>query len=134
MAPVLYHENYIFNNTLFDRPNKLATGLFFGDGILNCFNGGPNSAVGSVSFNLTSTNSVTSVDGQDLATKVCQAPLSISGPLVADLQTEYQVAVSAFRPQGERTAVSPEMTLLVRTHAVASCIIPVTSNSSFPTR
>ena len=33
----LYYENYIFNNTLFDRPNKLAKGLFFGDGILNCF-------------------------------------------------------------------------------------------------
>ena len=27
----LYFENNIFNNVLFDRPTRLATGLFFGD-------------------------------------------------------------------------------------------------------
>ena len=45
----LYYENYIFNNTLFDRPNKLAQGLFFGLGQLNCT--APNGP-GSVSLSL----------------------------------------------------------------------------------
>ncbi len=91
----LYYENYIFNNTLFDRPNKLAQGLFFGLGQLNCT--APNGP-GSVSFALPN-NTVKSVDNVDLATGVCQQPLSVAGPLVADLQAEYQAAVKALGPQ-----------------------------------
>ena len=52
------------------------------------------SAPGSVIVNFTPTQSVTSVDGHDLASYVCQQPLSVSGPLVADLQNQFQAAVA----------------------------------------
>jgi hypothetical protein len=91
----LYYENYIFNNTLFDRPAKLPTGLFFADGLLNCTNPtGP----GSVSFALPGTAPVNSIDGVDIATGVCGAPLGTAGPLVSDLQKEYQAATAAVGP------------------------------------
>ena len=32
----IYYENSIFNNTLFDRPAKLAKGLFFQEAVLGC--------------------------------------------------------------------------------------------------
>ncbi|MGO9649774.1 MAG: carboxypeptidase regulatory-like domain-containing protein [Terriglobales bacterium] len=87
----IYYENSIFNNTLFDRPPKLATGLFFQDSVLGCgFNG-----FGTTSFQLVPGNVVTSINGKDLATQVCGQPLSVSGPLVFDLQQEYQAAVKA---------------------------------------
>ena len=57
----VYYENSIFNNTLFDRPAKLAKGLFNAEGSLNC--GPPGSPAGSVSFAYTPTQSVTSIDG-----------------------------------------------------------------------
>jgi hypothetical protein len=86
----LYYENSIFNNTLFDRPAKLPKGLFNAQAPLVC----GSSAPGSVSVAFTPTQTVTSVDGHDLASYVCQQPLSIAGPLVADLQQEFQSAVS----------------------------------------
>jgi hypothetical protein len=107
----LYYENYIFNNTLFDRPNKLSQGLFFGLGQLNCTNPG---LPGSVSFSFSQTDSVTSVDGVDLATGVCQQPLSVAGPLVADLQTQYQAAVKALGPQSNANFVGNDLTLNTR--------------------
>jgi len=107
----LYYENYIFNNTLFDRPNKLSQGLFFGLGQLNCTSPG---GVGSVSFALSPTDVVTSVNGTDLATGVCQQPLSVAGPLVADLQTEYQAAVKALGPQANGNFVGNDLTLNTR--------------------
>jgi hypothetical protein len=107
----LYYENYIFNNTLFDRPNKLSQGLFFGLGQLNCTSpGGP----GSVSFSLSPSNSVTSVDNVDLATGVCLQPLSVAGPLVFDLQQEYQAAVKALGPQSNGNFVGNDLTLNTR--------------------
>jgi Carboxypeptidase regulatory-like domain len=115
----LYYENYIFNNTLFDRPNKLSKGLFFGDGILNCFSPG---APGSVGFSFTPTNTVTSVNGVDLATGVCQQPLSVAGPLVASLQQQYQAAVAALGPQSNGNFVGNDLTL--NTHVVGPAFDP----------
>jgi len=115
----IYYENYIFNNTLFDRPNKLAQGLFFGTGLLNCTApGGP----GSVSFNLTATQAVTSVNGVDLATGVCQQPLSVAGPLVFDLQQQFQAAVAALGPQSNSNFVGNDLTL--NTHVVGPAFAP----------
>jgi len=115
----LYYENYIFNNTLFDRPNKLATGLFFGTGTLNCFApGGP----GSISFTLAPGNSVTSINGVDLATGVCQQPLSVAGPLVYALQQEFQAAVKALGPQANGGFVGNDLTL--NTHVVGPAFAP----------
>ena len=101
----IYYENSIFNNTLFDRPAKLATGLFFQDSVLSCGFGGP----GTTSFTLVPGNTVTSVTANgttyDLATQVCGNPLSVSGPLVFDLQQEYQAAVKARGPSANPSYV-----------------------------
>jgi len=89
----IYYENSIFNNTLFDRPAKLAKGLFFQDIFTGCPAVG--AAPGSLSVQLTPNDSVTSINGVDLATGVCNQPLSVAGPLIFDLQQEYQAAVKA---------------------------------------
>jgi hypothetical protein len=101
----IYYENSIFNNTLFDRPAKLAKGLFFQSAILGCPSG---AAPGSVSFAIPGApgGSVTSVNGVDLATGVCGQPLSVAGPLVYDLQQEFQAAVKAQGPTANPSYVA----------------------------
>jgi hypothetical protein len=90
----IYYENSIFNNTLFDRPAKLAKGLFFQSAGLAC----GNDVFGDTSFSIPGTGAVTSINGQDLGTQVCYTPISASGPLVFDLQQEFQAAVKAQGP------------------------------------
>ncbi|MGB7583973.1 MAG: carboxypeptidase regulatory-like domain-containing protein [Terriglobales bacterium] len=88
----IYYENSIFNNTLFDRPAKLAQGLFFQSAGLGC--NGP----GTTTFAIPGTGNVTSINGVDLGSGVCGQPLSVAGPLVFDLQQEFQAAVKAQGP------------------------------------
>ena len=105
----LYYENNIFNNVSFDRENKLATGLFNQTPYLNCQPGG---RPGSLSFAFPgpggTQNPITSVDGYDLATQVCFAPLGPSAlnaegaaQAMADLQTQYIAATAAVGAQGQ---------------------------------
>jgi hypothetical protein len=116
----LYYENYIFNNTLFDRPAKLATGRFFGTGVLNCFGAG---GVGSVSFNIPGSGPVTTApDGTDLATGVCQQPLGTSGPEVLALQQEFQAASAAGGPAANPNYVGSDLTF--NTHVVGAAFAP----------
>jgi hypothetical protein len=100
----IYYENSIFNNTLFDRPAKLAKGLFFQSNSLGCGSGG----VGSVSFAIPGApgGAVTSIDGKDLATQVCGQPLSVAGPLVYALEQEWQAAVAAQGPTANPSYVA----------------------------
>jgi hypothetical protein len=104
----LYYENNIFNNVSYDRENKLATGLFNQILPLNC---NPGSPAGSVSFAIPGPNGVqnqvTSIDGYDLASQVCFAPLGPSSvnaegaaKSVADLQSELVAATAAVGPSG----------------------------------
>jgi hypothetical protein len=81
----LYYENFVFNNILFDRPAKLAKGLFFGDSLIDC--SGPS--------NLT-VNGVT-VPGADAASlnTLCSEPVGVSGPGFAAVSKSYQAAVAA---------------------------------------
>jgi hypothetical protein len=88
----IYYENSIFNNTLFDRPAKLAKGLFFQEAALGC--NGP----GATTFNIPGQGNVTSINGVDLGSGVCGQPLSVGGPLLFDLQQEFQAAVKAQGP------------------------------------
>jgi len=88
----IYYENSIFNNTLFDRPAKLATGLFFQSAGLGC--NGP----GTTTFAIPGKGNVTSINGVDLGSGVCGQPLSVAGPLVFDLQQEFQAGVKAQGP------------------------------------
>ncbi|HEY0701364.1 MAG TPA: TonB-dependent receptor [Candidatus Acidoferrales bacterium] len=108
----IYYENSIFNNTLFDRPGKLAQGLFFGTGNLQCT---PGAAVGSSSVPFPVAgggfNNVTSIDGLDLATQVCFQPLSVAGQAVADLQTAYGAATTAAGPAANGGFVGNTLTL-----------------------
>jgi hypothetical protein len=90
----IYYENSIFNNTLFDRPAKLAKGLFFNTGSLSC----GSDVFGDTSFNIPGTGNVTSVNGVDLGTGVCYTPIATSGPLVTALQQEFQAGVKAQGP------------------------------------
>jgi hypothetical protein len=105
----LYYENNIFNNVSFDRSNKLPTGLFNQTPYLNCEPGG---SAGSLSFAFPgpggTQNPVTSVDGYDLATQVCFAPLGPStinaegaAKAMADLQTQYIAATAAVGSAGQ---------------------------------
>jgi len=77
-----FFENSVFNNVLFDRPAKLATGSLFSDATL-CAGG--NNAVP------TPGGTITSVNGVSLNT-LCTQPLSQSSANVIALQKEYQAA------------------------------------------
>ena len=105
----LYYENNIFNNVSYDRSNKLSHGLFNQTPYLNCQ---PGAAPGSLSFAFPgpggTQNPVTSVDGYDLATQVCFAPLGPSAinpegaaKAMADLQNEYIAATAAVGTAGQ---------------------------------
>ncbi|MGO9083952.1 MAG: carboxypeptidase regulatory-like domain-containing protein [Candidatus Sulfotelmatobacter sp.] len=105
----LYYENNIFENVSYERENKLATGLFNQIQYLNC---GANATYGSLSFALPgpggTQNSITSIDGYDLATKVCYEALGPSGDnaegaakAVADLQAAYVAATAAVGTAGQ---------------------------------
>jgi len=116
----LYYENYIFNNTLFDRPAKLSKGLFFATGVLNCLSAG---GVGSVQFSIPGTGPVsTTPDGTDLATGVCDQPLGTSGPEVASLQQEFQTASAAAGPSVNPNYVGNDLTF--NTHLVGAAFAP----------
>jgi len=96
----IYYENSIFNNTLFDRPAKLAQGLFFQSQTLSCGGAGTTffPIPGAPGGGGAPPGFVNSINGVDLGSGVCGQPLSISGPLVFDLQQEFQAAVKAQGP------------------------------------
>ena len=76
-----FFENSVFNNILFDRPAKLATGSLFSD-VQVC--GGSNSAQ-------IPGGTLNSINGIPLAT-LCTQPLSQSGANLIALENEYKQA------------------------------------------
>ena len=84
----LYYENSIFNNVLFDRPAKLASGLFFGDAFIP-------SGASSVLFPGGTT--VTSINGVAISSLWADA-ISVSAPYFGALETAYQTATKAAGP------------------------------------
>ncbi len=78
----LYFENNIFNNVLFDRPARLATGLFFNNRL---------EPSGTTSFTLPTGSTITSIDGVPIAS-LWTEPISQSAPYFAAWQTLYQQA------------------------------------------
>ncbi|HEY6763242.1 MAG TPA: carboxypeptidase regulatory-like domain-containing protein [Candidatus Sulfotelmatobacter sp.] len=98
----IYYENSVFNNVLFDRPPKLASGLFWNFGILNCGGG-----AGTVGLPIPGGGFLSSVDGADVATDLCfqnigAAPAHGTAPSVgqalADYQAAYQAAIKSGGP------------------------------------
>lgn len=82
----VYFENNIFNNVLFDRPGKLATGLF------NAYVGlcGP---FGS-SMNIPGVGAISTFNGTSIAT-LCSEPVGQSGPAFVQLEKYYQQKTAA---------------------------------------
>ncbi|HMD30269.1 MAG TPA: hypothetical protein VKG84_00070, partial [Candidatus Acidoferrales bacterium] len=82
----IYYENAIFNNTLFDRPTRLPTGLFFGT-----------ASVCPAGLTLPDGTVVNTVNGLNIATQVCGQPIGATGvaSAIATLQTMFQQATKA---------------------------------------
>jgi hypothetical protein len=76
----LYYENNIFNNVLFDRPGRLAKGLFFSSTFL---------PAGATSVTLPDGSTVTTINGQPIGSLFGEA-ISQSAPYFAALQALYQ--------------------------------------------
>ncbi len=85
----VYYDSNIWNNILFDRENRLKSGLFNAYNYMDC------TSTPQVPF--PGGNTVTSVNGIPLS-QVCQMPMSQSGPLLVQLQQQYQQAVQAAGP------------------------------------
>jgi hypothetical protein len=82
----IYYENAIFNNTLFDRPTRLPTGLFFGTATV-CPGG----------LTLPNGTTLTTINGTNIATGICGQPIGAPGVAtgIAALETAYQQATKA---------------------------------------
>ncbi|HVX57157.1 MAG TPA: hypothetical protein VHA37_05485, partial [Candidatus Saccharimonadales bacterium] len=82
----VYYENSVFNNTLWDRPGKLKTGLFNAELTL-C---GPF----GTTANIPGVGQITSFDGTSIA-DLCAEPVKQSGPEFIKLQQYYQQQTKA---------------------------------------
>ena len=83
----LYYENSIFNNNLFNRPGRLAQGLFLSEQA-PCAGGGPNPGFAMPG------NAPIPVD----LTQVCGQPMGLVHAQLAQLQAAYQAATLAVGP------------------------------------
>jgi hypothetical protein len=97
----IYYDSNIWNNILFDRENRLKSGLFNSYSYINC---------SSPSLAFPGGTVVTSVDGVALST-LCTEPLSTSAPYVVDLQSQYQAAVAAAGAQTNPNFVGETLTI-----------------------
>ncbi|HXN52967.1 MAG TPA: carboxypeptidase regulatory-like domain-containing protein [Candidatus Acidoferrum sp.] len=85
----IYYENGVFNNILFDRPGRLPTGLFNQVQEV-CTQGGVTLPDGTF---------VTSINGKNIPTQICEQPIGSVANDIAALQTQYQQATKAAGPQ-----------------------------------
>jgi len=91
----IYYENAVFNNILFDRPGRLPVGLFWGTGSL-CPSG---------TLTLPGGQSISSINGKDIATQVCGNYVGNVMQDVADIQTVFQQATAAAGAQANANFV-----------------------------
>jgi hypothetical protein len=85
----LFYENAVFNNILFDRPGRLAKGLFFGTA----------SPCPSGTLVLPDGTVLTSFQGLDIGTQICGQPIGRVAGVIAAMQTYYQQQTVAAGPQ-----------------------------------
>jgi hypothetical protein len=85
----LYYENAVFNNVIFERPGRLAQGLFNGTAGV-CPQG---------SIILPGGSQVSSINGKDIGTQICGQPIGSVASDIAALQKVYQAATLAAGPQ-----------------------------------
>src|SRR5467141_5317362 len=86
----IYYENGVFNNILFDRPGRLPTGLF---------NQVQEVCTQKGVLTLPDGTKVTSVNGKNILTQICEQPIGSVASDIAALQTQYQQATKAAGPQ-----------------------------------
>jgi len=86
----IYYENGVFNNILFDRPGRLPAGLF---------NQVQEVCTQKGVLTLPDGTKVTSVNGKDILTQICEQPIGSVASDIAALQTQYQQATKAAGPQ-----------------------------------
>jgi hypothetical protein len=97
----IYYENSIFNNTLFDRPPKLAKGLFFNTAeVCGAFGNTINFPNADGTFTTMST-----FNGQSIAT-LCGETIGQAGPSFIALEKAYQAAVKAAGPAANPSYVA----------------------------
>lgn len=87
----LYYENAIFNNVLFDRPARLAQGLFNATPVI-C----PTPSVGFPG----GVEVTTTPGGLNIGTQVCDQPIGVVASEVIALQQQLQAAVAAAGTSG----------------------------------
>lgn len=95
----IYYENNVWNNALFDRPPKLAEGLFFGTATV-C----PNASITIPG----STTPLTTVDGTPTGASIasiCNQPVGSVYKQFAQLQATYQSLVKLAGPQANGSFV-----------------------------
>lgn len=83
----LYYENMIFNSVMFDRPVRLATGLF-NSITSNLCPGGVLTFPGGLAV-------TTTPSGKDIATQICGQPMGSVASDIVGLQQAFQTAVAA---------------------------------------
>ncbi|HWY43302.1 MAG TPA: carboxypeptidase regulatory-like domain-containing protein [Candidatus Sulfotelmatobacter sp.] len=81
----IYYENGVFNNVLFDRPARLSQGLFNGTA----------SPCPSGVVALPNGTNMTSINGKDIATQICNQPIGNSINDIIALQQSFQAATVA---------------------------------------
>jgi Carboxypeptidase regulatory-like domain len=86
----VYYDSNVWNNILFDRENRLKSGLFNQAQFLSCGQPQPINSPGG---------QIDGVDGYNLA-QICAMPLAQSAPLFAKLQQQYQQETAAAGASG----------------------------------
>lgn len=88
----IFYENAVFNNVLFDRPERLPKGLFFGISPLLC-----SGTTFSVTFPDGSVHTKTPT-GKDIATQICGQPVGNVATDISAFQKQFQAATAAAGP------------------------------------
>jgi hypothetical protein len=99
----LFYENAVFNNVLFDRPERLASGLFLGQTPLLC---------SGTNFSATFPDGTvhTSINGKDIKTQICGQPVGNVATDIADFQAEFQAASAKAGPAANGAFIGNSLT------------------------
>jgi len=117
----VFYDNSLFSNMRLDRPARLSQGLYSGTNVLTC---APGAAAGTVAVYFPNAGglptAVRSINGHDLATQVCGAPVGNAASDVAALQADYQAAVAAAGSSGNPNFVGNTLSLSVPVSGMAA--------------
>ncbi len=117
----VFYDNSLFSNMRMDRPARLSQGLYADTNVLTC---APGAAAGTVAVYFPNAGglptAVRSVNGHDLATQVCGAPVGTAATDIAALQAGYQAAVAAAGTAGNPDFVGNTLALSVPVNGLAA--------------